>query len=243
MEKMSRNIENYENITLVDFAASNLRAGSDSVSYLLFDAFFTYFGNQKLNLTERYSRIPLVDKIDKEFKYEEDNNICSDFSAQQYFYFDFLDILIMEIKGNLLASFSLNILREQKYGNFSAEIEDFTLEQDARMEYMVNKIRNVMEYSNQAIRKCDPDNRQHIWGSTYEKLTNTFQGVIVNERNMYTGTCGYTCDDFFDDEINRCDKTDPLCTKKNHDYRGRAYKCYMRVYDDVVHLVKSVSIQ
>ncbi|KAL5291414.1 hypothetical protein ACFFRR_010675 [Megaselia abdita] len=234
MERMSKNIESYENITLLDFASSNLRAGSDSVSFLLYNAFFTYFGNQKL---EKYQRLPLVDKIDEEFKYEEKASLCSKVSAQQYFYIDYIEMLLTEIRGNILMSFSVNILREHNKGNFTTEAEDFIAEQDSRIEYMTEKLKKVISQSSQEIRQCDPEN--HVLGKTYDQLTKVYQGIVINVAQMqWFNWCDHSCSDYSSGiAYNNCHKNDDLC--RNQYVFGFVTECQSDDRNEVVHISRT----
>lgn len=240
MIRMTKNFQAYENSTLVDFANTNIRFGSNSISSSLFGAFFTYYGLQKLNMTERYSRIPLIDKIVEEFKSEVRNNVCSKISAQQYFYNDYMEMLLLEAEGKMLIAFSLNILRQHKIGKFTREAKDFQVEQERRVEYISNKLKKVISSSSREIRQCDPE--KHVLGQTFDRLTKVYQGVLINEINLNPQfSCRKDCDYYKKNMIVGCYRKDPLCKKEK--IHGMVYDCTSDHRRDSIHVSFAVSFR
>ncbi|KAL5278585.1 hypothetical protein ACFFRR_003304 [Megaselia abdita] len=236
MELMAQNHDEYENSTLRAFAEWNAYPGQDSISSKLFNIFFTYFGYQKILTDERLSRIPLVDKIAQEFKYEETHNLCPMISAQQHFYMDYLRMTVVEIRGYLVAKYSFTILREQGLGEYKAEEADAISEHDKRTYHMTEKLRVVISEAGREIRQCDPE--EHVLGESYDQLTRVVQGYIVNEVNInHVFTCSDDCKYHVNREVYGCYNKDWYCPQDKG--TGKILRCEFDTNKDHVTICPS----
>lgn len=239
MQMMSSNIKGYEQLTLVEFARTSVGSSSDSTDPILFSLFYTYFGYQKLNLTEIYERIPLIDKLVKEFQYEETNNFCPSISAQQFFYNEYLELILIEIRGYLINTFSWNVLRNFGFGAFLNEAYDSFAEHQRRSDYMKTKFSGIIKDASREIRKCDPD--VHVLGTTYDQFTRISQGFIVNSANLDDNwNCWQPCSYFKKSTVCGCQNLfDPYCCIDQG--FGNVFDCNSDTRQDIVNVCLSVS--
>lgn len=239
MKLMTAYIVGYETFTLVDFARISVGSSSDAIDSLLFGTFYTYFGYQQLSLTPIYERIPLIDKIAKEFKYEETHDLCPPISAQQYFYADYLEMILLEIQGYLINTFSWNILRINNMGAFINEAYDSFSEHQKRSDYMRAKFRSVIAEAGREVRKCDPD--VHVLGITYDQFTRISQGFIVNSANLGANYyCLTPCSAFKSATVSGCRTYyDPYCLTDVGN--GNVFDCNADSKHETVYVCPSVS--
>lgn len=236
MELMARRYDEYENSTLISFAEWNTAPGPDSISSKLYNIFFTYFGYRKMYDNEKMSRVPLVDKIAQEFKYEETHNLCPSISAQQHFFRDYLEMTLLELRGHLVNKFSWTTLRDMGYGEFSAEEADSNLEHHKRHGYMTDKLRVVVAEAGRELRRCDPDT--HELGETFDQLTRVVQGYIVNEVNINdVFTCTDDCKYHVNREVYGCYKSDKYCPQDKG--TGKIIRCEADTNKDYINICPS----
>lgn len=239
MKLMTAYLVGYETFTLVDFARISVGSSTDGIDSLLFGTFYTYFGYQQLALSPIYERIPLIEKIAKEFKYEETHNLCPPISAQQYFYSDYLEMVLLEIQGYLINTFSWNILRLNNMGAFINEAYDSFSEHQKRSDYMRSKFKSVIAGAGKEVRKCDPD--VQVLGETYDQFTRVSQGFIVNSGNLGTNYyCQKSCSYFKRSTVNGCQNYyDSYCLKDIGN--GNVFNCEADSKHETINVCPSVS--
>lgn len=78
--------------------------------------------------------------------------------------------------------FSVNILRQNKIGNYSSELIDFDMEQKQRLKNYEHKIKPVIQKANRFTMASN--SKKLSRHTTYEQLIKVNQGIIINEASL-----------------------------------------------------------
>ncbi|XP_006608511.1 uncharacterized protein LOC102676890 isoform X2 [Apis dorsata] len=155
---------------------------------------------------------------------EASSQICNENqSLQQLLYNLYTTITLAEIKGYSMIQFSYKILRLYNPGtNFTDEMEIVKQQYETRTTETLRAVKTAMAFAPRQIWKCDA--RIHKLDETYTKLTQLFQGYIVNEVDLNKdSSCRENCAYYEYSKVYGCYKNQ-FCSQQRK-CNGRILKC------------------
>ncbi|KAG6795681.1 hypothetical protein HZU73_09070 [Apis mellifera caucasica] len=155
---------------------------------------------------------------------EASSQICNENqSLQQLLYNLYTTITLAEIKGYSMIQFSYKILRLYNPGtNFTDEMEIVKQQYETRTTETLRAVKTAMAFAPRQIWKCDA--RIHKLDETYTKLTQLFQGYIVNEVDLNKdSSCRENCAYYEYSKVYGCYKNQ-FCAQQRK-CNGRILKC------------------
>ncbi|XP_043787947.1 uncharacterized protein LOC122712387 isoform X1 [Apis laboriosa] len=156
--------------------------------------------------------------------HEASSQICNENqSLQQLLYNLYTTITLAEIKGYSMIQFSYKILRLYNPGtNFTDEMEIVKQQYETRTTETLRAVKTAMAFAPRQIWKCDA--RIHKLDETYTKLTQLFQGYIVNEVDLNKdSSCRENCAYYEYSKVYGCYKNQ-FCSQQRK-CNGRILKC------------------
>ncbi|RZC38220.1 uncharacterized protein BDFB_003195 [Asbolus verrucosus] len=191
MQKYVRDIEFYENSTLIDFSNSVVSHSDSSVTELVGKMYTILVESDFLKLTSQ------------QLKQSNGNLLCHEQSPQQIYYNILNKIMVTNSKGYIMTQFAYMIKKLYGQGNFSREAEDATEEFKSHTDEIIETVNHYMSTASTEVWKCDPE--RHISGETYVEITNLVQGYIQNKVNLDPkGKCWDSCDSFHYTKTQTC---------------------------------------
>ncbi|XP_015175456.1 PREDICTED: uncharacterized protein LOC107065888 isoform X1 [Polistes dominula] len=180
--------EAYERFTLENFAKASVSSDLGSLSDVLKTLHRLIVPSQ----SQLFNRSIII-SFSNQMK-ESSSQFCSEHqSPQQLLFHLYNTIAITEIKGYTMIQFSYMLLRLYiKDSNFSEEMESLKQQYAVRTSETLRAVKTAMAFAPQDFWRCDPI--RHEPGKTYIELKQLFQGYIVNEVDLNSGsTCRENC--------------------------------------------------
>ncbi|XP_063904376.1 uncharacterized protein LOC135123542 [Zophobas morio] len=184
MEKYIRDMEKYENSTLINFAEGVVSGNPSSVPFLMEAVyqqviapnFFHHFLNR--------------------FDRTDDDLFCTEKQSVAQIIHSFMnELLMMNLKSYIVTYTSYMIKKIHKIGDFNKELEDLNEEFQTRTNNLVVTIKPHMETASSELWRCDP--KKHVKDETYIEVTNFLHGIILNKVNLDPNErCSEECDVF-----------------------------------------------
>ncbi|XP_074027669.1 uncharacterized protein [Leptinotarsa decemlineata] len=198
MDVLYRNFQNYaknkndfERLTLEDFAKSVVSHDSSSVNSLVerIHAFIAPTGRGIIDGGLMKALVGSLEEI-------EGDMICnSKQSPQQVLYNLYNTIALTELKGYTMIQFSYMLLRLYNQGNFTTEAQIVRDRYEERTNNAIEIVKSAMNNVSRELWNCDP--KKHIKGETYEEITQLLQGYVQNEVDLNPeGTCRENCQEY-----------------------------------------------
>ncbi|KAF7269606.1 hypothetical protein GWI33_017355 [Rhynchophorus ferrugineus] len=190
MQKYTKH-DNYERLTLDDFASNVISHESNSIINLLerIHRFVVQDGDE-------ISEAGLFNLLKNNLMEVEGDMRCNTKqSPQQVLYNLYNAIALTGLKGYTMIQFSYMVLRLHGKGNFSEEVRYSESRYAERTTEALEKINNVLKTTRRDYWNCDP--RKHVKGDTYVEITNLLQGYVQNEVDLNPeGTCRENCAEY-----------------------------------------------
>ncbi|XP_060813248.1 uncharacterized protein LOC132905692 isoform X2 [Bombus pascuorum] len=152
------------------------------------------------------------------------SQICNENqSLQQLLYNLYTTVTLTEIKGYGMIQFSYKLLRLYNPGtNFTEEMEVVKQQYETRTMETLRAVKTAMAFAPRQLWRCDA--RLHKLDETYTKLTQLFQGYIVNEVDLNKdSSCRENCAYYEYSKVYGCYKNQ-FCTQQRK-CNGRILKC------------------
>ncbi|KAK1133608.1 hypothetical protein K0M31_011408 [Melipona bicolor] len=152
------------------------------------------------------------------------SQICNENqSLQQLLYNLYTTVTLSEIKGYSMIQFSYRLLRLYNPGtNFTEEMKTVQEQYEERTRETLRAVKTAMAFSPRQLWRCDA--RLHKLDNTYTKLTQLFQGYIVNEVDLNSeATCRENCAYYEYSKVNGCFKN--LFCSQQRKCNGKVLKC------------------
>ncbi|XP_016912743.1 uncharacterized protein LOC107998157 isoform X2 [Apis cerana] len=177
-----------------------------------------------VNALSRIGDLIVHEKLFVSVYQEASSQICNENqSLQQLLYNLYTTITLAEIKGYSMIQFSYKILRLYNPGtNFTDEMEIVKEQYETRTTETLRAVKTAMAFAPRQIWKCDA--RIHKLDETYTKLTQLFQGYIVNEVDLNKdSSCRENCAYYEYSKVYGCYKNQ-FCSQQRK-CNGRILKC------------------
>ncbi|KOC63814.1 hypothetical protein WH47_01144 [Habropoda laboriosa] len=155
---------------------------------------------------------------------EASSQICNENqSLQQLLYNLYSTVTLAEIKGYSVIQFSYKLLRLYTPGaNFTEEMKIVKQQYVTRTLETIRAVKTAMAFTPRQVWKCDP--KEHKLDETYTKLTELFQGYIVNEVDLNgKSTCRENCGYYEYTKVHGCYQNQ-FCDQQRR-CKGRVLKC------------------
>ncbi|CAK9812221.1 hypothetical protein ANTQUA_LOCUS7165 [Anthophora quadrimaculata] len=155
---------------------------------------------------------------------EASSQICNENqSLQQLLYNLYTTVTLAEIKGYSMIQFSYKLLRLYNPGtNFTEEMKIVKQQYLMRTSETIRAVKTAMAFAPRQVWKCDP--KEHKLDETYTKLTELFQGYIVNEVDLNRdSTCRENCGYYEYTKVHGCYQN--LYCDQQRKCKGRVLKC------------------
>ncbi|XP_050578420.1 uncharacterized protein LOC126916546 isoform X2 [Bombus affinis] len=152
------------------------------------------------------------------------SQICNENqSLQQLLYNLYTTVTLTEIKGYGMIQFSYKLLRLYNPGtNFTEEMEVVKQQYETRTMETLRAVKTAMAFAPRQLWRCDA--RSHKLDETYTKLTQLFQGYIVNEVDLNKdSSCRENCAYYEYSKVYGCYKNQ-FCSQQRK-CNGRILKC------------------
>ncbi|XP_033361168.1 uncharacterized protein LOC117239581 isoform X2 [Bombus vosnesenskii] len=152
------------------------------------------------------------------------SQICNENqSLQQLLYNLYTTVTLTEIKGYGMIQFSYKLLRLYNPGtNFTEEMEVVKQQYETRTMETLRAVKTAMAFAPRQLWRCDA--RSHKLDETYTKLTQLFQGYIVNEVDLNKdSSCRENCAYYEYSKVHGCYKNQ-FCSQQRK-CNGRILKC------------------
>ncbi|XP_071856775.1 chemokine-like protein orion isoform X2 [Bombus fervidus] len=152
------------------------------------------------------------------------SQICNENqSLQQLLYNLYTTVTLTEIKGYGMIQFSYKLLRLYNPGtNFTEEMEVVKQQYETRTMETLRAVKTAMAFAPRQLWRCDA--RLHKLDETYTKLTQLFQGYIVNEVDLNKdSSCRENCAYYEYSKVYGCYKNQ-FCSQQRK-CNGRILKC------------------
>lgn len=152
------------------------------------------------------------------------SQICNENqSLQQLLYNLYTTVTLAEIKGYGMIQFSYKLLRLYNPGtNFTEEMEVVKEQYETRTMETLRAVKTAMAFAPRQLWRCDA--RLHKLDETYTKLTQLFQGYIVNEVDLNKdSSCRENCAYYEYSKVYGCYKNQ-FCSQQRK-CNGRILKC------------------
>ncbi|XP_050578419.1 uncharacterized protein LOC126916546 isoform X1 [Bombus affinis] len=210
--------DKYERYTLEDFARTCVSSRSDALPDLL-KSIHRLFVPSPDEILSRSVLILLANQMQ-----EAASQICNENqSLQQLLYNLYTTVTLTEIKGYGMIQFSYKLLRLYNPGtNFTEEMEVVKQQYETRTMETLRAVKTAMAFAPRQLWRCDA--RSHKLDETYTKLTQLFQGYIVNEVDLNKdSSCRENCAYYEYSKVYGCYKNQ-FCSQQRK-CNGRILKC------------------
>ncbi|KAK1133607.1 hypothetical protein K0M31_011408 [Melipona bicolor] len=214
----SKTPDKYERYTLEDFAKTCVSSRSGALPDLL-KSIHRLFVPSPDEILNRSILILLANQMQ-----EAASQICNENqSLQQLLYNLYTTVTLSEIKGYSMIQFSYRLLRLYNPGtNFTEEMKTVQEQYEERTRETLRAVKTAMAFSPRQLWRCDA--RLHKLDNTYTKLTQLFQGYIVNEVDLNSeATCRENCAYYEYSKVNGCFKN--LFCSQQRKCNGKVLKC------------------
>ncbi|XP_043516157.1 uncharacterized protein LOC122531915 isoform X4 [Frieseomelitta varia] len=152
------------------------------------------------------------------------SQICNENqSLQQLLYNLYTTVTLSEIKGYSMIQFSYKLLRLYNPGtNFTEEMKIVQEQYEERTRETLRAVKTAMAFAPRQLWRCDA--RLHKLDNTYTKLTQLFQGYIVNEVDLNSeATCRENCAYYEYSKVSGCYQN--LFCSQQRKCNGKVLKC------------------
>ncbi|KAK9296369.1 hypothetical protein QLX08_009591 [Tetragonisca angustula] len=210
--------DKYERYTLEDFAKTCVSSRSGALPDLL-KSIHRLFIPSPDEILNRSILILLANQMQ-----EAASQICNENqSLQQLLYNLYTTVTLSEIKGYSMIQFSYKLLRLYNPGtNFTEEMKTVQEQYEQRTRETLRAVKTAMAFAPRQLWRCDA--RLHKLDNTYTKLTQLFQGYIVNEVDLNSeATCRENCAYYEYSKVSGCYKN--LFCSQQRKCSGKVLKC------------------
>ncbi|CAK9823191.1 hypothetical protein ANTRET_LOCUS1580 [Anthophora retusa] len=214
----SKATTSYEKYTLEDFAKTCVSSRSGALPDIL-KSIHRLFVPSSDEVLSRSVLILLANEMR-----EASSQICNENqSLQQLLYNLYTTVTLAEIKGYSMIQFSYKLLRLYNPGtNFTEEMKIVKQQYVTRTSETIRAVKTAMAFAPRQVWKCDP--KEHKLDETYTKLTELFQGYIVNEVDLNRdSTCRENCGYYEYTKVHGCYQN--LYCDHQRKCKGRVLKC------------------
>ncbi|XP_043516154.1 uncharacterized protein LOC122531915 isoform X1 [Frieseomelitta varia] len=210
--------DRYERYTLEDFAKTCVSSRSGALPDIL-KSIHRLFIPSPDEILNRSILILLANQMQ-----EAASQICNENqSLQQLLYNLYTTVTLSEIKGYSMIQFSYKLLRLYNPGtNFTEEMKIVQEQYEERTRETLRAVKTAMAFAPRQLWRCDA--RLHKLDNTYTKLTQLFQGYIVNEVDLNSeATCRENCAYYEYSKVSGCYQN--LFCSQQRKCNGKVLKC------------------